>query len=135
MEFTLFDTIRFQNVLNFSCVSLHFLITLYNFIFICKMDILKKLQNARPNKPYRGFGKLTIGYHEIKDFRIVKNKFAKKNDPIAKSVLIELSEEVLFLPQHFSKLLNEDAVQQLNSTIKNGESVYIYFGGKEQKSK
>lgn len=99
------------------------------------MDILKKLQAARPNKPYRGFGKLSNGYHEIKDFRIVKNKFAKKNDTNTKSILIELSDEVLFLPHHFAKLLNEDAVQQLNSTINKGEPVYIYFGGKAQKSK
>lgn len=99
------------------------------------MDILKKLQNVKPNKPYRGFARLALGYHAIECFRIVKNKFGKKNDVSAKSILIELVDEVLFLPQHFTKILNEDAVQQLNSTIDKGESVYIYFGGREEESK
>lgn len=99
------------------------------------MDILKKLENIKPNKPYRGFAKLSVGYHEILLFRIVKNKYGKKNDVSAKTILIELADEVLFLPQHFLKFFNEDGIERLNAAIENGEPVYVYFGGKEKESK
>lgn len=100
-----------------------------------KMDVLKKLENVRPNKPYHGFNKLSHGFHQIETFRVVKNKFGKKNDGSNKSILIELSNEVLFLPQYFWGKLTEEDLKSLNSSIESGEHVYIYFGGKHEETK
>lgn len=60
-------------------------------------------------KPYKGFAKLAIGNYEIEKFRLVKNKFAA-NDPTApkKTVLVELADQVLFLPAYFSTNFNDD---------------------------
>lgn len=98
------------------------------------MNILKKLQSATPssgNKPYHGFGKLAIGCHKILCFRIVKNKF-KKDESDGKSLLVELDNEVLFLPQYFLKTINGEDVNELNTC---GESMYLYFGGRIENKK
>lgn len=91
------------------------------------MNVLKKLETVAQNKPYYGFAKLTLGYHEVFNFRIVKNKFGKKND---KSILVELSDEIIFLPQHFSEKLNDQDLRELNTCIENGTKVYLNFGGR-----
>jgi hypothetical protein len=77
------------------------------------MNVLKKLQNA---KAYRGFVNLENGYHQILSFRVVKNKFFKKNEGTAKSIVVELSNEVLFLPQHFMQKLDEEDIQESESS-------------------
>lgn len=101
-----------------------------------KMNALAKLQNIKPCKPYHGFGKLKIGYHQIIFFRTVKNKFGKKNDGNGKSILVELEDEVLFLPQYFFQQINEEDIQELNTTIEKEEKkIYLYFGGKISESK
>lgn len=97
-----------------------------------KMEVLKKLQSS---KPYHGFCNLSIGYHSIKEFRFVKNKYAKKHDGSTKSILVELANEVLFLPQHFNQKINQSELEELNSCIKKGEAIFLYFGGKEDQSK
>lgn len=97
-----------------------------------KMEVLKKLEEVRPNKPYHGFGKLSIGFHRIECFRVVKNKFGKKGDGSNKSILVELCEEVLFLPQYFWGNLTEDDIKSLNASINGKENVYLYFGGKHE---
>lgn len=95
------------------------------------MNALKKLQHLNPNKPYHGFAKLAIGYHEIRCFRSVKNKFGKKGTS-GKSILVELADQILFLPQYFWQKLNENDLQELNTSIEEGEYIYLYFGGKQE---
>lgn len=92
------------------------------------MNVLKKLENES-NKPYRGFTKLSKGCHEIVNFRVVKNKFGKKSDGSNKSILVELEDQVLFLPQYFNQKLNNDELNQLNESIAANEKVYLFFGG------
>lgn len=99
------------------------------------MDVLKKLEAVNPNKPYLGFAKLKNGFHEIVCFRITKNKFGKKTDGSNKSILVELLQEVLFLPQYFWSKLTEADINVLNSCIENGSKVYLYFGGKHEQSR
>lgn len=100
-----------------------------------KMNALKKLKEVQPNKPYNGFAKLKIGYHEIVNFRAVKNKYGKKNEGSNQSILIELQDEVLFLPQYFWQKINNDDITELNSAIGAGEKVYLFFGGRNDDTK
>lgn len=92
------------------------------------MDILKKLEE--PSKPYRGFPALTKGYHQILQFRSVKNNFAKKSEH-KKTILVELEDQVLFLPAYFWQKINEKDIVDLNCMISKGEFIYLYFGGKQ----
>lgn len=96
-----------------------------------EMDVIKKLQEVKP-KPYYGFTQLSIGFHKIISFRTVKNKFAKKGEKQSKTLVVELQKEILFLPQYFSENLSEDEINALNEC---DESVYIYFGGRNEKTK
>lgn len=94
------------------------------------MNALNKLKEIQPNKPYRGFAKLDLGYHQILSFRIVKNKFGKKGDGSGKSILVELNAEVLFLPQYFLQKLNEEDIRELNESVESNEKIYLFFGGR-----
>lgn len=99
------------------------------------MSALKKLEGVGPNKPYLGFARRAPGYYSIISFRSVKNKFGKKSDSTSRSVLIELEDQVLFLPQHFSQRIADDDIRELNTTIEKKDGVYIYFGGRDEKTK
>lgn len=99
------------------------------------MSVLKKLEEVQPHKPYNGFAKLSIGFHQIENFRIVKNKFGKKVDDSNKSILVELKDEVLFLPQYFRQNFSDDDIRELNSEIEKEENIYLYFGGKQENCK
>lgn len=100
------------------------------------MNVLKKLSSVQQaNKPYIGFGKLRKGYHQILSFRSVKNKFAKKGETSTKSVLIEIEDQVLFLPQNFGNSLNEKDIGDLNVLIQSGELLHLFFGGKQEEGK
>lgn len=116
------------------CLSVVFKVFNQNELFLCKMNALKKLEELKPNKPYHGFAKLSVGFHQIERFRIVKNKFFKKGDDSNKSILVELKDEVLFLPQYFWQKLNDEDICELNSSININDNVYLYFGGKDEKS-
>lgn len=95
------------------------------------MEVLKKLQRVTENKKYNGFASLKIGFHRIENFRYTKNKFGKKGDGTDKSVLAELENEVVFLPQHLSRKIEKDDLQKLNSAIeRKKEKIFLYFGGK-----
>lgn len=83
------------------------------------------------NKPYRGFSKLAVGYHEIVNFRTVKNRFAKKGDCV-KTISVELEIEVVFLPSYFWQKINEKDMVELNTMINSGSKIYLYFGGKQE---
>lgn len=96
------------------------------------MNALAKLRKVGESKPYQGFAKLNIGYHKIVCFRFVQNKFSNKNNSDEKSILVELEEEVLFLPQYFMNSLNKDDINDLNS---DDEIHYLYFGGKREANK
>lgn len=99
------------------------------------MNALQKIQQLKPNKPYCGFAKLAIGFYEILNFRYVKNKYGKKGEGSGKSILIELDDQVLFLPQYFNQKLDEEDLRELNSTIDDGEKMYLSFGGKHEHSR
>lgn len=95
------------------------------------MNALKKLESLKPNKPYYGFTKLAVGFHEVIVFRVVKNKFGKKGEGSNKTILVELADQVLFLPQYFWQRLNEDDIRELNTEIEKNKKIYVYFGGKQ----
>lgn len=99
------------------------------------MNALKKLEEIVPNKVYLGFAKLSLGYHQIHEFRSVKNKFGKKGDGSARSILIELDDQVLFLPQYFNSKLCEADLIELNTGIEKKENVFLYFGGRDDRTK
>lgn len=99
------------------------------------MNALKKLEEIVPNKVYLGFAKLSLDYHQILAFRTVKNKYGKKNDGSAKSIMIELEDQVLFLPQYFKQKITDEDIIELNTSIENKKSVYLYFGGRDDKTK
>lgn len=89
------------------------------------------------SKPYHGFANLNVGYYEIEKFRLVKNKLYNPNveNPRLKRVLlVELKEEVLFLPEYFAVNFNDDdaKVEELNN---DGIKKYLYFNGKRPKNK
>lgn len=99
------------------------------------MSAIAKIQMIGVSKPYYGFATLSIGYHEIVRFRLVKNKFVKKDASESeqkKSILLELKDEVVFLPQYFMDNLSEDDIINLNSAE---ERMYLYFGGRREGSK
>lgn len=84
-------------------------------------------------KPYYGFTKLTIGYHKIQSFRIVKNKFAKETDEGEKKTLLaELEDQIIFLPKYFMDALNRQDIQELNNV--SNETYYLFFGGKRERN-
>lgn len=99
------------------------------------MNVFQKLESSQPTKPYFGFGKLKIGYHLAQQFRLVKNKFGKKTDGSDKSILVELKDQVIFLPQYFKQKLDDGDLRELNTFIENKEKVYIYFGGRVDETK
>lgn len=95
-----------------------------------------------PPKAYNGFSKLQHGYHKIECFRLVKNKYNENNEDepsrkrkkLERVLLIELKDEVLFLPEYFAAVFNNDEakVEELNN---DGIVKYLYFGGKRHNNK
>lgn len=93
-----------------------------------------------PSKPYIGFSKLQHGYFEIERFRFVKNKMYNENNEdhvqkkLKRILLVELSDQVLFLPEYFAAGLNDDdaKIDELNN---DGITKYLYFGGKRAHNK
>lgn len=87
------------------------------------------------SKPYHGFKELTRGKHRIIRFKIVRNKFAKEGleaDGSASSqwsVMAELENEVLFLPQHLARKFNNSA-ETVRAVNESGITFYLYFGGR-----
>lgn len=92
------------------------------------MSALLKLQQVNDVKPYYGFTKLSIGHHEIVCFRLIKNKFAKKDD-CKKTILVELNDQIVFLPKYFAEKIKESDIEELNA---DGEKKYLFFGGKRE---
>lgn len=86
-------------------------------------------------KPYKGFPNLSIGNHKIVKFKLVRNVYHEQSEGSSKRViLIELEDQILFLPQYFAVKFNNDAkkVDELNN---DGIVKYLYFGGKRPSGK
>lgn len=97
------------------------------------MSAIEKIQEIGLDKPYHGLSNLSHGYHEIQAFRLVKSKYTKINDDeYGKSILIELADQIIFLPQYFLDAIGESGVEELNSSV---ETMYLFFGGKRQHNK
>lgn len=85
------------------------------------MNAIEKLRSIgtfKPefSKPYKGFSLLSVGFHKIECFRIVKNKFANKDSGEQdKTYLVELENEAIFLPKYFMNALGEDDIDDLSS--------------------
>lgn len=93
---------------------------------------LSLLKSAGSNmKPYNGFAKLPEGAHKIYNFKLVPNKLynAKDKKSLKKVIMIELKEEVLFLPEYFCAAIKQDEskIDELNN---DGIAKYLYFGGR-----
>lgn len=93
------------------------------------MAALRKLKKSAEGKPYYGFTHLETGYHKIFEFRLIKNGYAEKGDKNQKSLLVELKDEILFLPKHFSTNMNNEDIEELNT---DGEEKFLFFGGKRK---
>lgn len=63
-------------------------------------------------------------------FKSVKNKFGKKSE-YKKSIVVELKDQVLFLPGYFWQKINEEDIVALNNAISEGQMMYLLFGGKQ----
>lgn len=86
------------------------------------------------SKPYRGFTELPHGKYRIVRFKLVKNKFAKgdkgsEDSPRSSTaVMVELEDQVLFLPQHLARRFQENpgSMREINTS---DITFYLYFGG------
>lgn len=83
------------------------------------MNVLEKLNRVESGKPYHGLPNLSHGYHKIYDFRESIGKYGR-------SVIAELKDQVIFLPQFISGKLNDEDITALNKSL---EQLYLYFGG------
>lgn len=94
------------------------------------MDLLTSVSDY-DSKPYLGFSQLAHGNHEIVCFRFVKNNFYKTvpgKPGLKRTLLVELKDQVLFLPEYFAVKFDDDddKVEALNS---DGIKKFLYFGG------
>lgn len=83
------------------------------------------------NKPYIGFSKLPVGYHECVAFRLVTNKYFRpdaKNPGLKQSLLVELKEQVLFMPTYISKKF-VDNEQNFDALVNDASKKFLFFGG------
>lgn len=93
------------------------------------MSVFDKLREITANKPYQGFTQLSIGYHRAVHFRKAKNKFENSDGQLA--VIVELRDQILYLPRYFSEKLTDANITELNDNIDDNKNVYLYFGGKQ----
>lgn len=94
------------------------------------LSLLQACQDSE-QKPYKGFSQLPIGNHEIVKFRFVANEMynKKKENSLKRVILIELADEVLFLPEYFAVGLNDDS-SKIDELNKDGIKKFLCFGGK-----
>lgn len=97
---------------------------------------LELLKSIGSGKPYHGFKELAHGNHKIVLFRFVKNKNYEPKEPksLPRLLLVELDDQILFLPEYFAAGLNDndDKIDELNT---DGIVKYLYFGGKRPNGK
>lgn len=91
--------------------------------------------NTKPDtiansKPYRGFAKLKQGDYPIAKFKLVRNKYydAENVNSVKRILLVELDDQVLFLPQIFASNFgdNDALIKTLNADEKKR---FLCFGG------
>lgn len=97
------------------------------------LDLLRSF--SKTEKPYYGFKKLPLGNYEIKSLRLVRNKHYKKTKEgsLKQTIIAELEDQVLFLPEYFAKHMQnrEDMIEEFNNS---GVKNFLVFGGKREKS-
>lgn len=73
-----------------------------------------------------GICHLAMGYHEIFGFRVVKNKFDEDNPDETKSkkIIVELQNEIVFLPQYFLQHFNKQDIEALDFC--GAENMYLF---------
>lgn len=99
------------------------------------LDILKSV--GAHGKNYLGFKHLSIGYHKIIRFRLVKNKMMRQDSTkpaLPRVLLVELEDQVLYLPEYFAEKFNDDStkIDELNN---DGIVKYLFFGGQREHNK
>lgn len=101
------------------------------FIAFLKMtSAFDQLKSFCDGKPYKGFSELEHGTYEILNFRWVKNKLYKEDGDLPKrSLLIELEDQVLFLPAYITAKIgySDEKVDEMNADPR---KKYLYFGGR-----
>lgn len=97
---------------------------------------LELLKSVGAGKPYYGFKDLAIGNHKIELFRFVKNKNYDSKDPksLPRVILVELADQILFLPEYFAAILEDDD-EKINELNSDGIDKYLSFGGKRPSGK
>lgn len=92
------------------------------------MDLFNQYEDS---KAYNGFAKLSIGHHEVKKFRLVRNKWfnLEVEGSLQRILLAELENEIVFLPSYMAVKFNndDDKVEALNN---DGVKRFLYFGGR-----
>lgn len=93
------------------------------------LSLLKSF--GRDSKPYKGFGKLPYGNHEIERFRLVSNKMYKPTcEKSYKTILlVELKNEVLFLPSYFAADFQYEGAKKLHEINSDGIKKFLFYGG------
>lgn len=71
------------------------------------MNVLKRLSQKVSDKPYHGFTKLPLRYHEIVCFRESEEKYGQ-------NLIAELKHELIYLPQYIVEKLDNNDIDQLN---------------------
>lgn len=92
---------------------------------------MELLNEERQSKPYFGFSKLKVGYYECVAFRIVNNKQYKpdaENPGLKQTLLVELKDQVLFMPKHISAKFIDNQ-QNFEALTSSTEKIFLFFGG------
>lgn len=89
------------------------------------MNALKKLNSYGDDKPYLGLPQLKQGYHEVYSFRESTGRYGR-------SVIAELKDEIIYLPQYMGEKLDQEDIRELNDST---EKLFLFFGGRHQKKK
>lgn len=84
-------------------------------------------------KPYYGFSTLPHGNYKIEKIKVVSNKHYKANDrrSFQQSLMVEIADQVLFLPNYFTaSFVGEDGlvVDEKIAEV-NASNLFMYFGG------
>lgn len=83
------------------------------------MNALGVLKAACANKPFKSFKNLDIGDYVVDNFQRVKTDYGDR-------LRIELSDSVMYLPERFSNLLQDEHLTDLNDS-----TVVMSYSGKD----
>ena len=88
------------------------------------MNVLNMLNEVELNKIFKPYKPWPIshGFHKIFGFRVRDGMYGR-------SVIAELENEIVYLPQYLSRKLSDEDVDSLNTCE---EPIYLYFGGKNK---